>query len=95
MPNNIDIEQGKVSSHSSNISSSASSMQVQSLSAVDSVSTIAGNELCKQAFAESQNMIAQLVASLQAEAKKIQTLGNEFDNVDNQLASMVSSLGGK
>lgn len=92
MPDNIDIEQGKVSSHSSNISSSASSMQAQPLSAVDNLSTIAGNQLCKEAFAESQNVLSQLIAAVQTESQKIQTLGDEFDKVDNQLASMVSSL---
>lgn len=95
MPGNIDIEQGKVSSHSSNISSSASNIRVQSLSAVDNISTIAGNELCKQAYTESQNMITQLIVALQTESQKIQTLGDEFDKVDNQLASMVSSLSGR
>lgn len=95
MPENIDIDQSKVSSHSSNISSSVSSMSAQSLSSVDSVSTIAGNELCKQAFVESQDVLGQLITTLQTEAQKIQTLGDEFDKVDNQLASMVSSLSGK
>ena len=95
MPGNIDIDQSKVSSHSSNIFSSVSSMSAQSLSSVDSVSTIAGNELCKQAFAESQDVLGQLITTLQTEAQKIQTLGDEFDKVDNQLASMVSSLSGK
>lgn len=95
MPRNIDIDQSKVSSHSSNLSLSVSSMSAQSLSSVDSVSTIAGNELCKQAFAESQDVLGQLITTLQTEAQKIQTLGYEFDKVDNQLASMVSSLSGK
>ena len=95
MPEYIDIDQSKVSSHSSNISSSASNIKVQSLGAVDSVSTIAGNELCKQAFEESQTVLEQLIATIQAEAQKIHTLGDEFDKVDNQLASMVSTLGGK
>ena len=58
-------------------------------------SPIAGNELCKQAFEESQTVLEQLIATIQAEAQKIQTLGDEFDKVDNQLASMVSTLGGK
>ena len=94
MPN-IDIDQSLVSNYSSDINSAASNIKVGTLSAIDCVSTIVGNELCREAFADAQSTINSLVAAIDIEAKKIQSLGDEFSAVDEQLASMFSSLSGK
>ena len=87
----IDIDQSKVSNYSSNISSSANNIQLQTLSAIDSISTIAGNEISQNAFIEAQNALSELLAAIRTEANKIQTLGDEFKSVDEQLSSMIHS----
>ena len=95
MANRIDIDQSKVSQSSSNISSSASSMNVSGLSSIDNESTIAGNMACQSSFNEYMGLVSEMVGALNNEAMKIKSLGNEFKEVDNQLATMVSLLTGK
>ena len=88
----IDLNQGDIEGHSSNIDSAASMIELNNLSAVDNVTTIAGNELSKKAYADAQNVIRQLQIVMNNEAKKIRNLGEEFKSVDEQLSSIVRNM---
>lgn len=92
MSERIFIDKGEVSNYSNNISSSSSNIEIQSLSSIDSESTIVGNLECQKAFEESQNMLSSLVSALKQEADKIRQLGEEFSCVDESLANMVKMI---
>ena len=91
MPN-IDINQNDVLNYSSLIQNRASTIQAKSLQPMDNQSTIAGNVACQEAFANSQQMLAQFIKTVQTESNKIKRLGSAFSDVDNELANMVSRL---
>lgn len=95
MASKINIDTNSVKNHASDISNSASNIKLNSLSNIDTESTIAGNELSQKAYTDSQTMLSQLITSLENEATKIQSLGHEFSTVDTQLSNMVKSISSK
>ena len=95
MPGSININQSDVTNYSSGISGSVSGVGNKTLSSIDTESTIAGNIACQEAFANSQQMLMQLVAVIESEAQKISALGDEFSSADQTLSEMVKRTCGK
>jgi type VII secretion effector (TIGR04197 family) len=89
MGNRIVIDESEIYSQSSQLNNAASAMQSKSLASTDEESTIPGNEECKNAYQESQQALAKLVETLNAEAAKLQAVGNDFKNVDSEMATLI------
>ncbi|MBE5935597.1 MAG: TIGR04197 family type VII secretion effector [Lachnospiraceae bacterium] len=89
MGNKINISESDVARHSSEIENSAVSMEVKALSPMDEESTIVGNDLCKSAYEASQQALAKLIEALRTEASKIEGLGDDFRQMDEELALLV------
>ena len=57
--------------------------------AIDEMSTIVGNEKSQSAYEASGQALAKLIETLRVEVSKIEGLGDDFRQMDEELALLV------
>ena len=89
MGKRINISESDVKNHASEITNGASQMEKTNVVTIDDESTIAGNVISQNAYEACGQALAKLIEALRVEASKIEGLGDDFRQMDEELALLV------
>ena len=89
MGKRINISESDVETHVSEIKNGASAMEKTNVITMDEMSTIAGNEKSQSAYEASGQALAKLIEALRSEVSKIEGLGDDFRQMDEELSLLV------